>query len=193
MTAVPLAAREMFHPVEVDPPEVPYLLFVGTIEARKNIARMVEAWQNLHSKFAIELWMVGRLREGFIPPDETPGLRYLGAVDDADLPALYSGAIACVYASLYEGFGLPILEAMQCGCPVITSRDPAIVEVSGDAAIHVDAEDTSGLGEAMKVLIQDEARRRALRELGLQRSALFNWRNTARRTREVYAAVCSRN
>jgi glycosyltransferase involved in cell wall biosynthesis len=191
--AVPLAAREMFHPVEGDPPEAPYLLFVGTIEARKNIVRMVEAWQGLHSRFAVELWMVGRVREGFLPPDEIPGLRYLGAVDDADLPALYSGAIACVYPSLYEGFGLPVLEAMQCGCPVIASRDPAIVEVSGNSVIHVDAEDTAALSGAMASLIEHETRRTTLRELGLRRAAQFNWRDTARLTREVYAAACARN
>jgi glycosyltransferase involved in cell wall biosynthesis len=193
VVAVPLAAREMFHPVEIDPPEAPYLLFVGTIEARKNIGRMIGSWQRLRDRFAVELWIVGRVREGFTPPDEMPGLRYLGGVDDADLPGLYSGAIACVYPSLYEGFGLPVLEAMQCGCPVITSRDPAIVEVSGDAVIHVDAEDSGGLSESMALLIQDDERRVALRELGLRRAAQFNWRETARRTREVYASACFRN
>lgn len=191
--AVPLAARDMFHPVQVDAPEAPYLLFVGMIEARKNIARMVDAWQRLRERFPVELWIVGRVREGFEPPEEVPGLRYLGSVDDADLPALYSGAVACVYPSLYEGFGLPVLEAMQCGCPVITSRDPAIVEVSGDAVVHVDATDTAALSEAMTLLVQDRDRRTLLRERGLRRASAFNWRETARRTREVYAAACSRN
>ena len=84
----------------------------------------------------------------------------LGEVPDSDLPALYSGALACVYPSLYEGFGLPVLEAMQCGALVITSRDPAILEVSGDAAVHVDAEDTAALVEAMRAVADESGRLR---------------------------------
>lgn len=193
VVAVPLAAREMFHPVEVEPPEAPYFLFVGTIESRKNIRRLVDAWLKLRERFAVELWMVGRVREGFEPPEEVSGLRYLGGVDDADLPGLYSGAIAFVYPSLYEGFGLPVLEAMQCGCPVIASRDPAIVEVSGDAAMHVAAEDTAGLTDAMALLVRDKERRSVLRGRGLHRAAQFNWSETARCTREVYAAACAQS
>src|SRR6202035_6199001 len=89
-------------------------------------------------------------RPNFPAPAPEPGLRDMGAVPEQDLPALYSGALACVYPSLYEGFGLPVLEAMQCGALVITSRDPAILEVSGDAAVHVDASDVRALAEAMR-------------------------------------------
>jgi glycosyltransferase involved in cell wall biosynthesis len=77
------------------------------------------------------------------------GLRHLPSVADSDLPALYSAAAAFVYPSHYEGFGLPVLEAMQCGCPVISSNDPAITEVSRDAALHVDADDAEALSSAM--------------------------------------------
>ena len=133
-------------------------------------------------------WRAGRVRTSRRPLPE-PGLRLLGAVPETDLPGLYSGALACVYPSLYEGFGLPVLEAMQCGCLVITSRDPAIQEVTGGAAIHVDAEDTKALAEALR---RWRARRRpssGLREHALRRSREFTWQRTARRTREVYDAA----
>jgi glycosyltransferase involved in cell wall biosynthesis len=190
VVAVPLAARELFQPVE-PPPSPPYLLFVGTLEERKNVARLIDAWRQVRSRHNIELWLVGRVRDNFDPPAQSDGLRYLGAVDDAELPGLYSGAIACVYPSHYEGFGLPVLEAMQCGCPVITSNDPAILEVSGDAVVHVDAKDTAALVAAMEALIADLDRCAALRQMGLDRAAQFSWSETARRTREVYAAACA--
>jgi glycosyltransferase involved in cell wall biosynthesis len=103
----------------------------------------------------------------------------LGAVPEEDLPALYSSAIAFVYPSLYEGFGLPVLEAMQCGATVITSRDPAIMEVSDGAAVHVDSTDVRALAEAMRA-------RPVRREESLKRAAEFSWSKTARKTREVY-------
>jgi alpha-1,3-rhamnosyl/mannosyltransferase len=190
VVAVPLAARELFRPVQTEPAKVPYFLFVGTLEARKNIARLIEAWRAVREHFKVELWLVGRLREGSTLP-EVEGLRHLPNVDDAELPALYSGAVAFVYPSLYEGFGLPVLEAMQCACPVITSCDPAITEVTADAAIHVPADDTAALSTAMTHMLQDPDQRAARREAGLLRAAQFSWRETARRTREVYAAACN--
>jgi glycosyltransferase involved in cell wall biosynthesis len=190
VVAVPLAAREMFQPVETAPAP-PYLLFVGTIEERKNVGRLIDAWREVRTRHEVELWLVGRVRDEFTPPPPADGLRYLGAVDDAELPGLYSGAIACVYPSHYEGFGLPVLEAMQCGCPVVTSRDPAILEVTGDAAVHVDARDTAALVAAIEAVITDPARRAELCQRGLERAAQFSWRETARRTREVYASACA--
>lgn len=189
VVAVPLAAREMFQPVETET-EVPYFLFVGTLEARKNIVRMIDAWRPVYEKLGIELWLVGRIRDGYEVPEGTPGLRYLGNVDDSELPELYSGATAFVYPSFYEGFGLPVLEAMQCGCPVITSRDPAITEVTAGCTLQVDAEDTTALSCAMQSLAADAARRAEHRTAGLERAAQFRWDETARLTREVYAAAC---
>ena len=113
-------------------------------------------------------------------------MRVLGEVPDSDLPGLYSGALACVYPSLYEGFGLPVLEAMQCGALVITSRDPAILEVSGDAALHVDAEDTAALAEAMRAVAANSGGFDEVRQRALARAAQFSWQKTARLTREVY-------
>jgi glycosyltransferase involved in cell wall biosynthesis len=110
-------------------------------------------------------------------------------VPDGDLAGLYSGALASVYPSLYEGFGLPVLEAMQCGAVVVTSRDPAIQEISMDAAIHVDAADTKALAEALAAIARAPESFAGLRERALARSRDFTWARTARRTREVYDAA----
>jgi glycosyltransferase involved in cell wall biosynthesis len=179
VVAVPLAAAKHFRPVESPAPARPYFLFVGTLEHRKNIARLIEAWREVRKSEDIDLVLAGRVRDGYTPPSPEPGLCVLGAVPEEDLAALYSGAAACVYPSLYEGFGLPVLEAMQCGATVITSRDQAIVEVSGEAAIHVDATDVRELAEAMRA-------RPVRREESLKRAALFTWPATAQKTREVY-------
>jgi alpha-1,3-rhamnosyl/mannosyltransferase len=190
VVAVPLAARELFRPVEPRPTDVPYFLFVGTLESRKNISGLIEAWRAVRQTIPVELWLVGRLREGF-PLPQYEGLRHMPGIDDASLPGLYSGASAFVYPSHYEGFGLPVLEAMQCGCPVIASCDPAITEVSGGAAVHVEATEVPALSAAMCKILDDAPMRARLREAGLARAAQFHWKETARRTREVYAAALS--
>jgi glycosyltransferase involved in cell wall biosynthesis len=182
VVAVPLAASRHFRPVEIARPARPYFLFVGTLEPRKNIARLIQAWKEVRKSQAVDLVLAGRVRDDFAAPEPEEGLRVLGAVPEEDLPALYSGAIAFVYPSLYEGFGLPVLEAMQCGATVITSRDPAIMEVSGGAALHVDATDVRALADAMRG-------RPVLREESLKRAAQFSWSITARKTREVYDAA----
>jgi alpha-1,3-rhamnosyl/mannosyltransferase len=185
-----LAARRPLADQEVRPT---YFLFVGTVEPRKNIARIIEAWRATRDRTHAELWLAGRVRADFAAPLEEPGLRLLGAVPDDDLPELYSGAVAMVYPSLYEGFGLPVLEAMQCGAVVITSLDPAIREVTGGhAVIHVDATRVEDLAEAMLVVAQKPQEFAALREKALARSALFTWQKTAQRTREVYDAARAR-
>ncbi|MCU1334991.1 MAG: glycosyl transferase, group 1 [Bryobacterales bacterium] len=194
VVAVPLAANSSFRPAPAAASgNIPYFLFVGTREPRKNIARLVEAWRKVRSTLLIDLVLVGRARTDFAVLPEEPGLRVLGEIPDSDLPGLYSGALACVYPSLYEGFGLPVLEAMQCGALVITSRDPAILEVSGGgsggAALHVDAEDTAALAETMQAVAADPGRFAEFRTKALARAAQFSWHETARRTREVYDAA----
>jgi alpha-1,3-rhamnosyl/mannosyltransferase len=154
----------------------PYFLFVGTIESRKNLAVALAAWRVLRDQ--ADFLAVGR---GALPQEE--GLQALGPVPDVQLPALYSGAAALVLPSLYEGFGLPVLEAMQCGTPVITSRDPALLEVSGQAALHAAADDAREWLEAMRAVLRDPL---PWREAGLRRAAEFSWERTARETREVY-------
>ncbi len=182
VAAVPLAASSHFHFVEAAPPARPYFLFVGTLEKRKNIERLIEAWREVRKTQEIDLLLAGRARDGFAMPAPEAGLKILGSVAEADLPGLYARATAFVYPSLYEGFGLPVLEAMQCGATVITSRDPAIMEVSGGAAIHVDASDVRALADALRA-------HPMRREESLKRAALFSWAATARKTREVYDAA----
>ncbi len=182
VVAVPLAASNHFRFFDGPRPERPYFLFVGTLEQRKNIDRLVEAWREVRKTENIDLVLAGRARDSSSAPAPETGLRVLGAVREEDLVALYSGAAAVVYPSLYEGFGLPVLEAMQCGATVITSRDPAIMEVSGGAAIHVDAKDVRALAEAMLA-------RPVRREESLKRAAQFSWSITAQKTREAYQAA----
>ena len=155
VVAIPLAASEHFSPVKTRPTVRPYFLFVGTLEPRKNVGRVIEAWREIRRTLEVDLVLAGRVRKDFATPEPEPGLRLLGAVPEADMPGLYSGAVACLYPSLYEGFGLPVLEAMQCAALVITSRDPAIQEVAGDAAISVEATDAQALGRAMRAVLEN--------------------------------------
>ena len=187
VVAVPLAASDHFRPVACAPPDTPYFLFVSTLEPRKNVARLIEAWREIHKSRNVDLVLAGQRRADFPPVDPEPGLRLLGAVPDEDLPGLYSGALAVVYPSLYEGFGLPILEAMQCGALVIASRDPAILEVSGGAAVNVEAEDTRALADVLATAFDAPQNFAALRDRALARSHEFSWRRTAEQTWEVYA------
>jgi glycosyltransferase involved in cell wall biosynthesis len=116
-------------------------------------------------------------------------VRFTGYVPDADLPALYSGAQCFCYPSLYEGFGLPPLEAMACGTPAITSNVSSLPEVVGDAALTVDPTAVPDLAAALRRLLTDPAARQRYRACGLQQAACFSWDRTARATRAVYDAV----
>ncbi len=182
IATVPLAAPEIFRPVAV-PATRPYFLFAGTLEPRKNIAALVGAWRGLRREWHVDLVLAGRRRGDFPDLAPEPGLHTTGEVSDEDLAALYSGALAFVYPSLYEGFGLPVLEAMQCGACVITSRDPAIAEVAGGAAIRCEPAE---LYEAMRSVMANPDWAQEWRRRALQRAAEFSWARTARRTREVY-------
>jgi glycosyltransferase involved in cell wall biosynthesis len=153
-----------------------YVLAVGTLEPRKNLARAAEA----AAQAGAELRVVGARGWGDV---EANGVRWLGEVDDAELARLLRGARALVYPSLYEGFGIPILEAMSVGTPVVTSRGGATEEVAGGAAVLVDPLDPASIAAGL-----DEADRRRdeLRALGLVRVAEFTWDDVARRTVDVY-------
>jgi glycosyltransferase involved in cell wall biosynthesis len=164
----------------------PYFLFVGTLEPRKNLPMLVEAWREVRREFAVDLVLAGRRRSDCPPLPELEGLHFPGPVKEEDLPALYRGAVACFYPSLYEGFGLPVLEAMQCGCAVITSRDPAIAEVAGNAALLLSATDGSAWTAALRAAARDNEWLRFLKTRALRQAAGFSWERTAERTREVY-------
>jgi alpha-1,3-rhamnosyl/mannosyltransferase len=186
--AIPLAASERFRPVANDATgEKPYFLFIGTLEPRKNLPALVEAWRATRAETGADLLIAGRTRADFVPISPVEGIQLLGEVSDRDLPHLLSGALAFVYPTLYEGFGLPVLEAMQCGCPVITSRDPAVTETAGGAAIHTDS--IREISAAMVALAANPEQRREWREKGLARAARFSWSRTARATHDLYEAV----
>jgi glycosyltransferase involved in cell wall biosynthesis len=190
--AIPDAAAPHLRPIANSASREPYFLFVGTIEPRKNVPAVIDAFRIVRASHAVTLVIAGRRRADAPAIAPEPGLILEGEVPDERLGELYSGAIACVYPSLYEGFGLPPLEAMQCGCPVIASKDPAIVEVCGGAAVHVDAMDVRGLAAAMESLLLNREERARKRELGIGRAAQFSWQRTAAMTREVYAAAIRR-
>lgn len=177
----------------------PYLLSVGVLQPRKNLPRLVRAYNLIAGRLPHRLVLVGK--EGWAgeelqaaiaeaPPGREP--IFTGYVPDADLPALYSGADLFVYPSLYEGFGLPPLEAMACGTAVITSNTSSLPEVVGDAGVTIDPTDTRALSEAMASLLMDESRRQALAAAGLARARRFSWERTARETVAVYRRVQER-
>src|SRR5262249_35570767 len=112
-----------------------------------------------------------------------------GFIDDEDLPALYSGARLFVFPSLYEGFGLPVLEAMGCGVPVITSNTSALPEVAGDAALLVDPGDVEGMAAAMASILDSASLRERLRQQGFVRAQSFSWETTARKTLDLYRVL----
>jgi glycosyltransferase involved in cell wall biosynthesis len=144
-----------------------YVLAVATLEPRKNLARAVEA-----ARLAgVELRVVGARGWGGV---DVPG--WVGEIPDSELAALYRGARCLVYPSLYEGFGLPVLEAMACGAPVVTSRGTAMEEVAGDAAVLVDPQDVSAIAEGIR---EAQARRDELVALGLSRARVFTWERAA--------------
>jgi len=186
--AVPLAASALFRPLaRAAAPDRPFFLFVGTLEPRKNVAALVEAWHSTREQTGADLIIAGRNRSDFVPIAPREGLSLLGEVPDHELPRLYADALAFVYPTHYEGFGLPVLEAMQCGCPVITSHDPAVTEVAAGAALH--AGTAAELAEAMRSVALQPDLRNDLRKAGLARAYSFSWRRTARETRAIYAEV----
>jgi glycosyltransferase involved in cell wall biosynthesis len=209
IVVTPYAADPIYRPMDADEARQavrarfrirsPYLLSVGVLQPRKNLARLVRAYNRIAGDLPHRLVLVGKegwageeLRRaiGESPPGKAPV--FTGYVPDADLPALYAGADIFVYPSLYEGFGLPPLEAMACGAPVITSNTSSLPEVVGDAGVTVDPLDTEALARAILDLLQDEARRSSLREAGLRRAAGFSWDRTARETLAVYRRIAAR-
>jgi glycosyltransferase involved in cell wall biosynthesis len=155
-----------------------YVLAVGTLEPRKNLHRLVDAAR----RSDLELRVVGARGWGGVEVGGN-GVRWLGEVSDAELARLYRGALCVAYPSLYEGFGIPVLEAMACGVPVVTSRGTAMEEVADGAAILVDARDPAEIAAGIE---RATAERKELVERGLRRAQAFRWGSVADATVAVY-------
>lgn len=204
VVAIPEAARPCFKPVPAEIAartkrrlgvEDEFILFVGTIEPRKNLITLARAFRELMSTTSLRPQLVIAGRKGWLTDElfsylkEMDGgerVRFTGYLRDEDLAALYSSCSVCVYPSLYEGFGLPPLEAMACGAPVVTSRTHAIMETVGDAARLIPPQDVEGLTRSIAELMLSEQARLNLSSEGLRRAAQFSWEKTASRTLEVY-------
>jgi glycosyltransferase involved in cell wall biosynthesis len=187
----PLAASAEFAPTP-HRPDTPYFLYVGNLEPRKNIERLIEAFAQMPRKdhqlvIVGERWFHGEASEEKARSLGLNGrVKFLGYVPRENLPALFSGATGFVYPSLLEGFGLPVVEAMACGAPVITSDNSSMKEVARDAAILVNPRDVREITDALVSLAEDERLRRSLSRKGLARAAEFSWERTARVTLEAY-------
>jgi glycosyltransferase involved in cell wall biosynthesis len=192
VVAVPLAAGHNFRPMEAHGDAPPYLLYVGTLEPRKNLPLLLDLWREVRRVHSVDLVLAGRRREDFAELPSEPGLEVRGLTREEDLPRLYSHALAVVYPSYYEGFGLPVLEAMACGGVVVASEDGAIQEVAGDGAILVDINDRPAWIQALTSLIENPDHNCGLRRKALARAANFSWAKTARLTREVYGQAIER-
>jgi alpha-1,3-rhamnosyl/mannosyltransferase len=182
--AVPHAAAACFRPVAGPPPATPYFLYAGALEPRKNIPGLIAAWREVRQRHLVDLVLAGRPRSDFAQLSPEPGLQIIGEVSDERLVELMASTLAFVYPSFYEGFGLPVLEAMQCGACVITSRDPAISAVAAGAAIQAGSQ--AELVRAMLDIAAHPAAAETWRARGLRRAADFSWRHTAQLTHEVY-------
>jgi glycosyltransferase involved in cell wall biosynthesis len=185
--------------------EGPYLLFVGGLEPRKNLRMLLRAFSQLPEELRPTLVLAGAPVH-WIPggpeimtsalralPDDVSGKVVMtGYVSEKQKVALLSGAEALVYPSVYEGFGMPVLEAMACGTPVLTSNVSSLPEVAGDAAILVDPYETSAIADGMRELLTDEELRSRLSEAGLARAQQFTWAETARQTAKVLHRAADR-
>lgn len=175
-------------------PAQPYIFTVGTVQPRKNYARLMQALAALGAEGAgLHLviaggrgWLDSPIYAAVKSLDLGERVHFAGFVDDADLPALYSGALCLAYPSLYEGFGFPVLEAFACETPVITSKLSSMPEVAGDAALLVDPYDVDALAAALRRLLRDQALRTALVARGSRQVAQFTWARTARQLHDLY-------
>jgi len=176
----------------------PYILFVGTLQPRKNIARLVEAFSKLKS--GVNLVVIGKKGwqfEDILTSPKKYGVekrvKFLDSVSDEELPSFYKNALCFVLPSLYEGFGLPILEAMQYGCPVLTSNVSSLPEAGGDAAMYFNPEDTADIAEKIDKVISDSKLRDEMVKKGYNQVKKFSWEKTAKETLKVLEEVGGKN
>jgi len=198
----PEATRNALQKYEI---RLPYLLYVGTFENRKNLPRVLEAFSRVENEYpkSVQLVLVGssrlrgeEAREKLRTVALGENVRAVGYVSRTDLPFLYSGALAFLFPTLYEGFGLPVLEAMACGAAVITSNVTSLPEIAGDAALLVDPFDVDSIAQAILQLLEDPELRTEYVRRGFRRAGEFSWERSARETLAVYrktlkSASCS--
>jgi len=191
--------QTMLAPLGLTPGD--YLLYVGTLEPRKNLLRLVEAYHRARHNLSVPIpklilagapgWDFRRIFELIEVLDLEDDVRYVGRVSRTTLPFLYSGARLFVYPSLYEGFGLPPLEAMACGTPVITSNVSSLPEVVGEAGLMVAPTDIEALAQAIVELLSDSYRSDCLRDAGLFRSQFFSWKRSLIKLLNTYNTLLS--
>ncbi len=170
----------------------PYVLFVGTVQPRKNLVRLIEAWamylrQRSNDRPTLVIagkrgWLTEAIERRAEELGIADAVRFAGYIGDDDLPALISGASVYLFPSLYEGFGLPVLEAQACGTPVLASNVSSLPEVGGDAALYVDPLDVASIRNGIAQLLENRTLREELRERGLRRVAAWTWERTAQQT-----------
>lgn len=197
--------RDNYHPMnaaatkptldQLDLQHGRYLLAVGTLEPRKNLARAITAFKQLPKSFrehyplviaGMKGWMNHEFEAAITPLIEQGEAKILGFVRDEDMNALYSGARLLIYPSIYEGFGLPPLEAMASGTPVITANCSSLPEVVGNSGIQVDPYDCDAIQTALMSLIEDDALHQRLSTASVERAKTFTWRRTAEETLKVF-------
>lgn len=184
-----------------------YLLFTGVLEPKKNLLRLIEAFHLLKTQINpdkdLKLVLVGGKGWGYVKTGENLSrliekrqlkgeVFFTGYVSEEDLPYLYNGAELFVFPSLYEGFGLPVLEAMACGTPVVTSKVSSLPEIVGEAGKLVDPYDPWNIAEGISEVLTNQTLRQSMIEKGLQRASLFSWQQTAAETLAVYRSVLQR-
>jgi len=210
IVAIPEAARSVFRRQDPAGTKIvrkrlkitqPFVLYVGTVEPRKNLLSLVRAFEHVLSECDFSLQLVIAGRKGWMVDDlfryvkRSPAAEqiiFTGYLSDDDLCALYSSCALFVYVSLYEGFGLPPLEAMACGAPVIASRIPSLSETVGEAAMLVAPTDVHELAHNIRSLLENEHLRMQLVRKGLQRTSELTWNRTAQLTRAVYDQALAR-
>lgn len=208
VTTTPLAASSRFKPVndrsvlEKYGIAGDYILAVGSIQPRKNIARLIRAYTLMLSQHRGDVpklvvvgknaWLFEETVRAAAVSSASEHIVFTGYVPENDLAALYTGALCFAYPSFFEGFGIPLLEAMRCGTPTITSDQTCFPEVVGDASLMIDPFDEQSIADGLWRMISDAELREELRRRGFARSSLFDWRETARLTLDVYERVYGR-
>lgn len=208
ISAIPLGVDKVFCPLdsqhtfqvlnELQLKHGKYVLAVGTLEPRKNLKTAINAYMQLPARLrtdhplvviGMKGWRTEALENQMAPLIQTGQIRQLGYVSQSDLVALMSGARCLVYPSIYEGFGLPPLEAMACGTPVICSNVSSLPEVVGDAGVMVEPLDDGALMQAMQQMLEDDQNWAQLKQRSLVQAQKFTWQNCARNTVDVYKSV----